>query len=68
MKPVHAVLIVGGVAAVGLYLIEQRRKADRIAAYERMTAEYYKANPGLRASRYTPAPCECGQIHQAFRL
>lgn len=59
---------IGVAAAVGLYLLEQRRKADRIAAYERMTAEYYKANPGLRASGYTPAPCECGQLHKAFRL
>lgn len=55
-------------AAVGWYLVEQRRKADRIAAYERMTADYYKSNPGLRVSEYTAAPCECGQRHYGARI
>jgi hypothetical protein len=48
---------IGVAAAVGWYLVEQRRRADRIAAYERMTADYYKANPGLR----TAPQCNCAR-------
>lgn len=58
---------IGVAAAVGWYFVSKRQEAQRLAAYQSLM-DRYQMGLSNQASAFAPKPCECGQLHQAFRL